>query len=193
MRILMLGNSFTSANDLPSMLAERTGAEVVAHTRGGARLAEQLNPKTRMGARTLKALETEAWDYVVLQEMSNGPVTARDKFRKSVCGLCEKIRAAGAIPVLYATWAYQDGGKKLAAFGMSYADMYQQMHAACHEAAEQNHMRIADVGKAFYEQSAGKNLYAEDGCHPNEDGSRLAAEILTETILEGYEYGLFEK
>ena len=44
MRILMLGNSFTAANDLPQRLAQLTGAEVAAHTRGGARLAEQLNP-----------------------------------------------------------------------------------------------------------------------------------------------------
>ena len=43
MRILMLGNSFTFANDMPAMLAELTEAEVVHHTRGGARLAEQLN------------------------------------------------------------------------------------------------------------------------------------------------------
>ena len=53
MRILMLGNSFTAANDLPQRLAQLTGAEVMAHTRGGARLAEQLNPKTKLGARTL--------------------------------------------------------------------------------------------------------------------------------------------
>ena len=48
MRILMLGNSFTSANNLPQLIAKRTGAEVVAHTRGGARLKEHLNPNTKM-------------------------------------------------------------------------------------------------------------------------------------------------
>ena len=32
MRILMLGNSFTFANDMLIMLAEMTGAEVVQHT-----------------------------------------------------------------------------------------------------------------------------------------------------------------
>ena len=36
MRILMLGNSFTFYNDMPKTLAQLTGAEVVAHTRGGA-------------------------------------------------------------------------------------------------------------------------------------------------------------
>ena len=51
MRILMLGNSLTSAQDMPDILAELTGAEVVCHTRGGARLSEHLNPNTRLGAR----------------------------------------------------------------------------------------------------------------------------------------------
>ena len=49
MRILMLGNSFTFANDMPAMLAELTGAEVVHHTRGGARLAEQKYPGSHLG------------------------------------------------------------------------------------------------------------------------------------------------
>ncbi|MCC8162530.1 MAG: hypothetical protein LIO86_05010 [Lachnospiraceae bacterium] len=34
MRILMLGNSYIFTNDMPKMLAELTGAEVVHHTRG---------------------------------------------------------------------------------------------------------------------------------------------------------------
>ena len=76
MRILMLGNSLTTANQMPRMLAELTGAEVVCHTRGGARLSEHLNPAARLGARTQAALRQEHWDYVVLQEMSHGPITA---------------------------------------------------------------------------------------------------------------------
>ena len=67
MRILMLGNSFTSSNDLPGLLVQLTGARVIAHTRGGARLSEQLNPNTKLGAKTQAALATEPWDYVVLQ------------------------------------------------------------------------------------------------------------------------------
>ena len=74
------------------MLAELTGAEVVHHTRGGARLAEQLNPETQMGAKTQEALEKESWDYVVLQEMSNGPIIYRESFMNSVASLCERIK-----------------------------------------------------------------------------------------------------
>ena len=35
MRILMLGNSFTFANNMPETLANLIDAEVVQHTRGG--------------------------------------------------------------------------------------------------------------------------------------------------------------
>ena len=120
MRILMLGNSLTSAQDMPDILAELTGAEVVCHTRGGARLSEHLNPNTRLGARTQAALAKEQWDYVVLQEMSHGPITAPGSFFASVERLCRQIRENGAIPVLYATWAYQKGGARLSAKGWDY-------------------------------------------------------------------------
>ncbi len=59
MRILMLGNSFTFSNNIPEALASLIDAEVVQHTRGGARLAEQLNPNIKMGALTQAALENE--------------------------------------------------------------------------------------------------------------------------------------
>ena len=92
MRILMLGNSFIFVNNLPAALARLTGAEVVHHTRGGARLAEHLNPGTKMGSLTQTALQNEKWDYVVLQEMSNGPITSKKSFLKNVGLLCEQIR-----------------------------------------------------------------------------------------------------
>ena len=98
MRILMLGNSFIFTNNMPQMLANLTGAEVVHHTRGGARLSEQLNPNTKLGGRTQAALQNEKWDYVVLQEMSHGPITAPKSFFSSVAGLCRQIRANGSGP-----------------------------------------------------------------------------------------------
>ena len=116
MKILMLGNSLTYYNDLPEMLAERTGAEVIAHTRGGAHLSEHLDPEAELGAKTLPALENETWDYVILQEYSSGPVLERDSFFKSVDALCRLARKAGATPVLYETWAYLPGNAAYEAF-----------------------------------------------------------------------------
>ncbi len=185
MRILMLGNSYIFTNNMPAMLAELTGAEVVSHTRGGARLAEQLNPKTKMGTKTLKALEEEHWDYVVLQEMSNAPVTTRDKFLNTAAHLCDKIHSIGAKPVMYVTWAYEKDGKQLAKSGLDYEEMYQRLQSAYREAAARGNALLADVGSAFYEKSVREKLFAEDGSHPNEAGSRLAAQIIADVILEG--------
>ncbi len=189
MRILMLGNSYTFYNDMPQMVAELTGAEVVQHTRGGARLSEQLNPETGMGAKTLKALAEEKWDYVVLQEMSNAPVTTKDKFMESVSALCEKIQANGAKPVLYVTWAYKKNGDQLRRSGLDYVEMYHGMQTSYREAATLNKALLADVGTEFYERSWTENLYEKDGSHPNEEGSRIAARIIAETIMNDWRDG----
>lgn len=184
MRILMLGNSFIFTNNMPQMLADLTGAEVVHHTRGGARLSEQLNPCTRLGSQTQAALQKEKWDYVVLQEMSHGPITASKSFFSSVEQLCRQIRANGAVPILFATWAYQKGGAKLAAKGWDYDEMAQKLSEAYYQAARDNNALIADVGRWFYALSDTQDLYAADGAHPTELGSHIAAEIIAAVIRQ---------
>lgn len=188
MRILMLGNSFIFTNDLPQMLARLTGGEVAHHTRGGARLSEHLSPGTKLGARTQAALREEHWDYVVLQEMSHGPITAPVSFFSSEERLCGQIRENGAVPILYATWAYQKGGDKLASKGWDYDEMACKLSEAYHRAAQENHALIADVGLRFYELSGTQNLYADDGIHPNKLGSRIAAETIA-TVIQQHKEG----
>ncbi|WP_367926366.1 SGNH/GDSL hydrolase family protein [uncultured Ruthenibacterium sp.] len=182
MRILMLGNSLTFSNDLPQMLAERTGAQVIYHTRGGARLSEQLNPSTRLGARTQAALAEERWDYVIMQEMSHGPITSPKSFFSSVERLCKQIQDSGAVPVLYATWAYQKDSPKLAAKGWDYDEMNRALSEAYHQAAQKNRALLADVGLHFYKLSHTQQLYAKDGVHPTQAGSRIAAQVIASTI-----------
>lgn len=185
MRILMLGNSFTYFHDLPEMVREITGAHVESHTRGGAYLSEQLDPAAEMGAATLQSLE-EAWDYVVLQEYSNGPLRNREGFMKSIAALCEKIRACGGVPVLYATWAYEKDGPKMGTMDCSYEAMAEGLKEAYHTAAETNGALVADAGQRFFEQAEKKSLYEEDSYHPSEEGSRLAAETIAAVILKDW-------
>ena len=188
MRVLMLGNSFTFANSMPDILAEILGAEVVHHTRGGAYLEEQLKPETEVGAKTQNALETESWDYVVLQEYSTGPLTGKTQFLDSVQMLCSQIRENGATPILYATWAFKQDGTKLKESGLDYDEMYRGLYEAYHEAGRKNDVLVANVGKRFYQLSGTENLYAHDDYHPNLAGSRLAAETIAETITELEQY-----
>ncbi|MCD8016015.1 MAG: hypothetical protein LUG99_23225 [Lachnospiraceae bacterium] len=92
----------------------------------------------------------------------------------------------GAVPVFYLTWAYQKGGRQLKKSGLDYDEMYQGLQEAYREAASKGNALLADVGTAFYERSTVENLYAEDGSHPNEAGSRLAAETIASVILNHY-------
>lgn len=102
----------------------------------------------------------------------------------SVSELCKQIRENGATPVLYATWAYKKCGKQLESSRLDYDEMYHAMYEAYHEAAGKNQALIADVGQRFYELTDTEELYMEDGSHPNERGSGIAAEIIAKVILE---------
>lgn len=186
MRVLMLGNSFTYFNDMPKILAELLGEEVVSHTRGGAFLSEQLNAETEMGAKTLKALQEEQWDYVVLQEQSRAPIFCKENFHESVRALCKLIRAAGAKPVLYASWAYREGSEKLAGTELSYGEMAKGLYESYHEAAEENDALIADVGKAFAAVRGIVDVYVEDDYHPSPAGSVLAAHCIAKVIEDDW-------
>ena len=182
MRILMLGNSFTYYHDMPDILAAMLGAEVVAHTRGGAMLAEQLNPDTEMGANTLKALKEEKWDFVVLQEQSNAPITKKKSFLESSKKLCDLIKENGAKPVFYATWAYKEGTAKLDTMKMSYQDMANGLYESYREAAELSGALMAKVGCAFTAVRDFAGLYEDDDYHPSEAGSVLAATTIARVI-----------
>jgi len=184
MRILMLGNSFTYFNDMPEILAALTGWEVVSHTRGGAYLSEHLDPEAEMGRKTLRALQSEKWDIVILQEQSRAPFAARDEFLKSVRELCPLVRKAGATPLLYATWAYRDGTEKLAETGLSYNAMLNALCEGYEAAAAENGIPVAHVGKAFAAAKQTLDLYVSDDYHPSAAGSLLAAETLIQRIRQ---------
>lgn len=182
MRILMLGNSFTYFNELPDILAALTGWEVVSHTKGGAYLSEHLDPSSELGLKTLPALRDQRFDYVIMQGQSQEPFCCRAQFLGAVRGLCPLIRAAGATPVLYATWAYREGTQRLADTGLSYTDMLDKLTEGYELAAKENDALLAPVGKAFCDARRVLDLYVEDDYHPSQTGSLLAAVTIAQTI-----------
>ncbi len=162
---------------------------MVVHARGGARLAEHLNPATKLGAKTQAALANESWDYVVLQEMSNGPVKFRERFLQATAALCELIRTSGASPILYATWAYAPSSSKLSKLELSYEQMHEGMRDAFAEASECNHLPTAWVCDAFFTHAERETLYAADGVHPSTAGAKVAARVISETIATNTQHG----
>ena len=184
MRILFLGNSFTYYHDLPKIVSCMLPCEVHAHTRGGAKLAEHLNPEAEMGAKTLKSLKEEKWDYVVMQEQSFAPVGSFEAFLESVKALSALIKENGAVPVLYATWAYKEDTEKLASTHLSYNEMATALRTNYYKAAEESGALVADVGTLFTKARSTVTPYENDNYHPSEAGTVLAASEIVRVIRE---------
>lgn len=183
MKILFLGNSFTFFHDMPDMVAEILNAEVKGNLRGGAYLYQHLDPSDDLCAVTRRLLTEEKWDYVVLQDQSRGPITHPEEFSQAVSVLSEMIRGAGGTPVLYETWAYEEGSDTLASTGMTFFEMQRKLSAGYHTAAAANHGLLAPVGQVFAAARKAMNLYdAGDHYHPSAAGSRLAAETIAAAI-----------
>ncbi len=180
MRIYFIGNSFTFFNDLPAVLADMLGCEVGRNLRGGAYLHDRLDPKDALHA-TLTCDLAENWDYALIQEQSRNPYEDPADYQRSVAELCRLVRAAGAKPVIYETWAYRAGSEKLASTGLNFAAMQSALSNACRTAAQANGALLAKVGQAFH--ASEDDLLLPDDFHPNEKGTELAAKIIAGVIL----------
>ena len=181
----MLGNSLTTANGLPSLLADRLEADVVVHARCGARLAEHLNPETRLGALTQRAFAEGGWDFVVLQESSNGPVVHRARFIEAASRLCSQIIGANGTPEFFATWAYGPNCRKLDKMGVTRDEMHERLSSVYREAAKTGEALLADVGQAFNDHAHAETLFRADGVHPSAEGTELAASVLARCLAPG--------
>lgn len=162
-----------------------TGWETDAVTRGGAYLRQFLDPADALNSGMEAALEKGPWDYVVIQEQSFNAVGKEEDFQASCKKLCEKIRAAGAVPVFYASWAYREGSEKLNNTGHSYTSMAHCLEAAYGKAARENQGLMANVGAAFTRFRNSYPVYEGDDYHPSVYGSYLAACIICRTIAPG--------
>lgn len=107
-KVLFIGNSYTSVNDLPAMvvgLAEAAGGrkiEVDRHLVGGATLEKHVKDK-----KAIDKIRAAKWDVVVLQEQSLRPIIDRQSMHEYARLLDAEIKQRGAKTVFYATWARQ--------------------------------------------------------------------------------------
>lgn len=174
-RILFVGNSFSSRNDLPGLvtgLAASVGrvVETSSIVAGGASLRRHFNA----GA-VARALADSHWDFVVLQEQSTLPVKNPRRYHENVRALNPEIRASGATTVLYLTWARRAA-----------PESQQQLTDAVMAIGREIGARIAPVGiawQALVSSHPDIDLYAADGSHPSMAGSFLAASVLCLTVF----------
>jgi hypothetical protein len=193
-RVLFIGNSYTYVNDLPGTFAglARAGGykvETGMSAVGGWTLADHVQ-----SAQTLDLLNSEKWDYAILQEQSQIPSVAQSRLYTmypAARTLISDIVKRGIIPVFFLTWARRDGWPE---YGMqSYADMQAQIDQGYLGIAEELHIPVAPVGEAWsavYTQDPSLVLWQDDGSHPTELGTYLAACVFYAAIFHQTPLGL---
>ncbi len=174
-RVLFIGNSYTSTNDLPGQfrtIAQASGipVEVSERTAGGATLAQHADD-----AQTSETIAAGGWDYVVLQEQSLTPLFNRPGMFTAARQLHRQIEQAGAKTVLYMTWARENTPEAQAGLSSAYRELAGQLGAG-----------LAPVGEAWQAIRTAQpklQLYQPDGSHPSLIGTHLAACVLLAEIL----------
>lgn len=179
-KILFVGNSHTYTNDLPGVfyqMAQAGGHNVDVYdlTEGSYTLARYSDPEDEMGAILTEALESEPWDFVVLQENTNAAISinAKKDMYPYARILDQKIHDAGGQTVFLMTWAPEDGAGILsreAVQGMlsrGYQDIARELDALL--------IPGGDIFMEALKQNSDFVLLGEDGQHPSEEGTYLAA------------------
>jgi hypothetical protein len=179
-RILFVGNSFTSRNNLPGLLAglAKERGVVVEHrliSAGGASLRQHLNA----GA-ALAAIADGGFDAVVLQEQSTLPAKNPARMHDSVRDFQAAIEEAGARTALYMTWARQNGAQQ--PITAAYASIAAEVGATL--------IPVGMVWERFLRAHDEPLLHDKDGSHPALAGSYLAACVFLVSLLNEDPVGL---
>jgi hypothetical protein len=193
-RVLFVGNSYTYVNDLPAMfatLAKSGGHDVETGmaAEGGATLTDHVD-----SGDAASNLTSARWGIVVLQEQSEIPSV--DALRQSEMypaarRLVRLVRAAGAEPIFFLTWAHRGGWPE---YGMAdYTSMQAAIDTGYLSIARDQSAAVAPVGYAWWTLLHGDPvaaLWQDDGSHPTVEGTYLAACVFYATIFRQSPAGL---
>ncbi|WBQ07182.1 SGNH/GDSL hydrolase family protein [Kribbella sp. CA-293567] len=173
MRLLFVGNSFTSRNNLPGLLATLAAARgvTVEHrliSAGGASLRQHLN-----AGKVLTELAGGNYDTVVLQEQSTLPAKNPARFHENVRDLHTAITESGAATALYLTWSRKNQPQE--PLTTAYAAIAAELGVTLVPAGL--------IWQHFQTIHPTLPLHAPDNSHPALTGSYLAACVFLITLL----------
>jgi hypothetical protein len=192
--VLFIGDSYTSVNDLPGMLAALAASgghriETQALDAGGATLANHVSDPA-----TLSTINSMSWNYVVLQEQSQIP--SLESLRQSEMypaaeQLVSDIRADKATPLFYLPWTREAGWPENGI--PDYDQMQQAVNAGYLTIANKEDAAIAPVGPAWQyalTQYAAADMWQSDGVHATTQGTYLAACVFYAALFRQSPVGL---
>jgi hypothetical protein len=142
------------------------------------------------------ALDTSAWDYVVLQEQSQIPAfewSRQEQMYPAARGLARAVRDAGATPLFFVTWAHRGGWPEN---GLpDYASMQSEINQGYYGIGAELAVERVTVGYYWSQVLAAHpeiELWQSDGSHPARAGTYLAACVFYVSLFgespEGLDY-----
>ena len=169
LNLLFIGNSHTYYNDMPLLVKRRAEDEgfschvtMLAHP--GWFLSQHADdPEARFN------ILYGGYDYVILQEHAH-PFGPEADFTDAAQALSCWIREAGAVPVIYETWAKKDE-----------PHIQSHMNEVHHRVAKDNNALLAPVGETWWSYMKSwpdLEMYDEDGAHASFAGSDFAAKMI---------------
>ncbi|MFO0876325.1 MAG: prepilin-type N-terminal cleavage/methylation domain-containing protein [Gemmataceae bacterium] len=180
-KVLFIGNSYTATNDLPGMvealaraIETRPGLVVASHLVGGATLKKHWDDGT-----ALQKIQSDDWDFVVLQEQSQTPLPhfGRDElFYPYARRFAEQIREVGALPLFYMTWARPDTPGPQEWWTSSYVGICKELNAECAPAG----MAMEKLKQSL----PGLTLFQDPGGHPTPQATYQIACVFLATLLD---------
>lgn len=184
-RVLFIGNSYTSVNDLPNLVSQIYSAagETLDYTMsapGGCTFQQHCNA-------SLPYIQQGEWDYVVLQEQSQLPSFPINQFMQEsypyaqeLCSLIRQYNPDVKI-VFYMTWGRKNGDPQNGQYYPplnTYEGMDSLLYARYVMMAEDNDACVSPVGAVWHQirnQHPEVELYQSDGSHPSYLGSYVVA------------------
>jgi hypothetical protein len=188
LRVLFVGNSFTFFNSMPRLVHELAAADgrrvyAVSYTGPGWRLGRFVHD-----GRLARLLLDVHWDAVVLQEHSEIPsFSPADRERMmdpAARTLDAEIRGAASRTVLFMTWGYRHGDRRVVRDD-TYGAMQARVAWNYDDLAQKLDAELAPVGTAWADalrRDPTLHLWAGDGRHPSRAGSYLAACVFLERL-----------
>ncbi|MCH2228907.1 MAG: PKD domain-containing protein [Crocinitomicaceae bacterium] len=181
--VLFIGNSYTYGNNLPSMfstLSSSLGDQVDfdSHTAGGATFNGHANNPA-----VYTKINSEAWDYVVLQAQSQEPSFPDAQVNANTLPFA--IQLADSVytnnicseVMMFMTWGRENGDPQWAPIS-TFDGMNARLRAAYMRMADSVGGSVSPVGVAWKyvrDNHPTIGLYTGDGSHPNFAGTYLAA------------------
>ena len=171
LNVLFIGNSLTSSNNLPGIVAEM--ADAAGAQKFGYRIVAGGNMSLEdhwAGGAALSEIRGYDWDFVVMQQGPSSLPENQAHLRHWTARFAAEIRAAGATPALYMVWPAEANRSGFDAVVRSYT-----------LAADTAGALLLPAGAAWlaaWEADPELPLYGADAFHPSRMGSYLAALVI---------------